>query len=158
MGYKGTAIATALSYTLSLVSITIYVSLSKDIREAWFTPNRNCFNGLWDYLKLGISSTLMVCLEWWCFEALALLSGYISIDSTAAMIIVLNTNYIFFMFSSGLSVATSAHVGRAIGCQDVALAKRYAILSQVISLFQTLVICCVIFFGSELLARFYTNI
>jgi Na+-driven multidrug efflux pump len=57
----------------------------------------------------------MVCLEWWSFEALALISGYISVDSTASMVIVLNANFILLSFPTGLQAATSAYVGRAIG-------------------------------------------
>jgi MATE family multidrug resistance protein len=115
LSIKGTAIATVITHTINLIAISIYMSHSNDLKEAWFFPNKHCFHGLYDYLKLGIASTLMLCLEWWCFEALALLSGYISVDATGAMVIVLNANYILFMFPVGLQVATSAHVGRAIG-------------------------------------------
>ena len=33
------------------------------------------FRGLWEYLKLGIPSALMVCSEWWIFEFAAILAG-----------------------------------------------------------------------------------
>lgn len=46
---------------------------------------------------------------------MALISGFISVKSNAAMILVLNTNVIFFMIPLGISFASVTIVGNYIG-------------------------------------------
>ena len=49
-GVIGCAIATNITFYLNFLLITVYVSLyEKDISEAWFWPNKDCFIGLIDY-------------------------------------------------------------------------------------------------------------
>lgn len=73
-------------------------------KEAWFLPNKECFDiqGLITFLKMGIPSIGMICLEWWSFEILILFSAYISMTATSANIIVLNTAVTSFMPALGL--------------------------------------------------------
>jgi hypothetical protein len=47
-------------------------------------PNRDSFRGLRSYLKIGIPSCFLVCLEFWGFELMTFLSAYLSVDETAA--------------------------------------------------------------------------
>ena len=53
----------------------------------------------------------MLSLEFWSFEILTLMSGYLSVDDTAANVITLNTIYAVFMFIIGLQYAANALVG-----------------------------------------------
>jgi MATE family multidrug resistance protein len=87
----------------------------KDIKDAWFLPNKQSFTGLKEYLYLAIPSTLMLCLEFWGFEIMTLLSGYISVVATAAQTITLNVCFILFMFPLGLNIAATAIIGKYIG-------------------------------------------
>ena len=86
IGYAGT-LTNVLIYSISL----IYTQQIKDIKDALFTPGREVFYGLSKYVNLGIHSALMLCMEWWAFEAMMLLSGYISVESQAAHIIIMQT-------------------------------------------------------------------
>jgi hypothetical protein len=38
---------------------------------------------LYEYLALGVPLAMMLCLEWWAFEAMVLMSGYIGVDAQA---------------------------------------------------------------------------
>jgi Na+-driven multidrug efflux pump len=65
----GVAMATNLTAFLNLVGLTTYVSFfEKDLQDAWFWPNKDCFKGILEYMKLGVPAMLMVCFEWWVFE------------------------------------------------------------------------------------------
>lgn len=68
----------------------------------------------------------MVCLGWWTVEILTLLSGYISVDSTAAQIIMLNISSLLFMVPLGFSFAAATLVGNSIGEYNIPKAKKYA--------------------------------
>ncbi len=57
----------------------------------------------------------MLCLEWWSFEVLAFMAGYISVEATAAHVVVLNTHVVIIMVPLGAQVAATVLVGQARG-------------------------------------------
>jgi len=57
----------------------------------------------------------MLCLEWWSFEVLAIMAGYISVDATGAHVIILNTHVVVIMVPLGAQVATIVCVGTSMG-------------------------------------------
>jgi MATE family multidrug resistance protein len=86
LGIQGSAIATSITYFLDFLLIQLYVGTLKELKESWFFPDKSCFNirGLIEFLKFGIPSAAMLCLEWWSFELMTFLSGYISVEAMAA--------------------------------------------------------------------------
>ncbi|KAM0821533.1 hypothetical protein ACQ4PT_072134 [Festuca glaucescens] len=66
---------------------------------------------MWSFwpCTLAVPSALMVCLEWWSFEALVLLSGLLPNPEleTSVLSITLNTATLVFMIPSGLGAAIS---------------------------------------------------
>ena len=57
----------------------------------------------------------MLCFEWWAFEFLAIFSGYISVASLAAEVIIINIVAFIFMMPLGISFAASSLTGFYIG-------------------------------------------
>jgi Na+-driven multidrug efflux pump len=68
----------------------------------------------------------MLSIEFWSFEILTLMSGYLSLEETGANVITLNTTYFTFMFVLGLMYAGTAIIGQQIGHKNIPEAKRYA--------------------------------
>jgi MATE family multidrug resistance protein len=113
---QGTGFATVVTYFINLIALHVYVPFFTSDRlrkEAWFLPNRACFDlkGLMEFMKLGIPSIGMQCLEWWGFELMTLFSAWISMEATAAQIITLNTAVIAFMPILGIHYASSVVIG-----------------------------------------------
>ena len=86
-----------------------------ELKDAWSFPDRECFRGLWAYIKLGISSCTMMLIEFASFAAMTLMSGYISVESMAGQIIIGNTRSVLFLFAVGLYSAASAVIGMSMG-------------------------------------------
>lgn len=90
MEVQGTAIATAITYFLMLSIYHFYTSRFTDERirkEAWFLPDWKSFkdlSGLVSFMKLGLPSIGMLCLEWWSFELMILYSAYLSTKAVGA--------------------------------------------------------------------------
>jgi MATE family multidrug resistance protein len=105
---------------------TTYFTDERLRREAWFFPTAASFkiDGLIQFMKLGLPSIGMLCLEWWSFELMTLYSAFISMKATAVQIIILNTAVITFMPAVGLHIAAATLVGRYIGAQNVPAARR----------------------------------
>nr|GMD48821.1 protein DETOXIFICATION 16-like [Ipomoea batatas] len=75
MGFKGAAMANAISYWVNVVLLGVYVRVSPSCKETWTGFSKDMFHGIIKFLRLGIPSTAMVCLENWSFELIVLLSG-----------------------------------------------------------------------------------
>lgn len=67
----------------------------------FFFPNKESFVNLASYLRVAIPSLTMLCLEWWSFEVLAFMAGRISLEATAAHVVVLNTHVVIIMIPLG---------------------------------------------------------
>ncbi|KAH7674583.1 Multi antimicrobial extrusion protein [Dioscorea alata] len=77
IGYTGAAIANSLSYCLSLVLIASYVRLSSRFKHTWTGFSKQALHDFSSLLRLAIPSALMGCLEYWSFEAIVLMSGFL---------------------------------------------------------------------------------
>ncbi len=135
MGVKGTAIASSITSFTNFIMFWSFSARYTDNRlrkETWFLPKnrielKECINakGLWEFVKLGLSSMGTICLEWWSFELMMLFSSYISVKATATQIVIMNTCSLCFMLPLGLQIASSVLVGQSIGANDVPGAKQY---------------------------------
>ena len=92
--------------------------MSSDLEESFFLPNKESFDGMIDYLKIGIPMALQVTLDYMIVEVQNLLSSFISIVANAAMVIVLNAQILLFMFSFCLMISANVFVGKSMGAND----------------------------------------
>lgn len=147
LGLDGAAIATDVAYVSMALMLFGYVCYNT-YQDRHLHPSENTWHGWsldafksWGYhLQLGVPSVLMVCLEWWTFEAMILMSGMLpNPDLTMSSVGVLfNTAEIFFMCIVGLSGATSTRVANELGANNAIRAKHAAWIAMLIALlFQT---------------------
>ena len=83
---KGAGIATSITFISSLIITLCYVHL-KDLGLEqcslhWF--NSDCLKDWGVYLRMGVPSAAMLCLEWFAFEVIALIVGQIGVVELAA--------------------------------------------------------------------------
>jgi multidrug resistance protein, MATE family len=86
-GLFGTACSMMIAESTNFFLIMIVASTQKQIKEAWFMPDRTAFMGLWDYLKIGIPTLLMTSLEYWAFCLLTILASIHSTELVAAHVV-----------------------------------------------------------------------
>lgn len=99
----------------------------------------------------------MLCLEWWSFEVLAFMAGYISVDATAAHVVILNTHVVIIMVPLGAQVAATVLVGQAMGEGNHKKGRRYFYLVAVYNFVLDGLIALAIVSFSEGLAGVYTS-
>ncbi|TVU30676.1 hypothetical protein EJB05_22309, partial [Eragrostis curvula] len=129
MGSKGAALSSAISYTTNLVILALYVRLSRACERTWTGFSADAFSGLREFAKLAVPSAMMVCLEWWSFELLVLLSGILPNPKleTSVLSICINTATLLYMVPLGLGISISTRVSNELGAgqpQAVRLAVR----------------------------------
>lgn len=117
LGNKGAAVANAISYLTNVSILTIYVRISPACKNTWSGLSKEAFREITNFLRLGVPSALMVCLEWWSFELLVLLSGLLPNPKleTSVLSICLNTGSLAFMIPFGLGAAISTRVSNELG-------------------------------------------
>lgn len=85
-------------------------------------------------MALGIPSALMLCLEWWSFEIMILIAGYIGVDEQASQFLVIQITDLLLMVAFGLQQAASSCIGQQIGKGDVTSAREFKSLLDIIGL------------------------
>ncbi|CAL5022496.1 unnamed protein product [Urochloa decumbens] len=133
MGRNGAAVANGVSYFANLSFLAVYVRVSRSCKSTWTGFSAEAFRGGCDFLKLAVPSAVMVCMEWWSFELLVLLSGLLPNPKleTAVLSICLNTNSFAFMVALGLGAAISTRVSNELGAgrpEAARLATRVVVL------------------------------
>ena len=115
MGVNGVPMAMVMTESLKLLIIFIYARSLPEMEDALFWPTMDVFTGWGQYLKLSIPTILMLLPEWWAFEFLIIMAGYIGVKDQAVMVVSLNLLGLMWMFPLGFSEAAAAVVGNSMG-------------------------------------------
>ncbi|WZZ68700.1 hypothetical protein YC2023_080070 [Brassica napus] len=75
LGSLGAALAISVSYWLNVIVLGLYMMFSSSCGKSRAKISMNVFKGMREFFRFGISSASMICLEWWSFEFLVMLSG-----------------------------------------------------------------------------------
>ncbi|OQU80064.1 hypothetical protein SORBI_3007G074300 [Sorghum bicolor] len=125
MGSKGAALSNAVSYGLNLAILALYVRLSSACGRTWNGFSVEGFKELRQFANLAVPSAFMICVEFWAFEIIVLLSGLLPNPQleTSVLSICLNTSILLFMVPLGLSYSVSTRVSNELGAGQPQAAK-----------------------------------
>ncbi|KAK4844610.1 hypothetical protein QYF36_022320 [Acer negundo] len=108
LGNTGAALAINLSYCFNVIVLVLYVRYSSSCEKTrtLFVKDIN-FSCIEEFFHFALPSALMVCLEWWSFEVLILLSGLLP-DSkleTSVLSICLTISSLHYYVPFGIGAA-----------------------------------------------------
>ncbi|CAL5058713.1 unnamed protein product [Urochloa decumbens] len=117
LGSRGAALAEGVSYLANFAFLALYVWLSPSCKNTRAEFSVEAFRGIPGFMKLAVPSALMLCVGWWAFEVMMLLSGLLPNPKLEAAVlsICFNTNALAFMVATGLSAAISTRVSNELG-------------------------------------------
>lgn len=129
---KGVGIAMLLKGWTDLLLLAAYVSCIRpqpSCRGWWrfwrALRGQRIREGMKDYFKLAVPGVVMTVAEWWAFEMLGLLAGYLHAPAKlAAHVTAANISSILYLSGSGAQKAASALVGAATGRGDEGEVRR----------------------------------
>jgi len=98
-------------------------------KDAFHFFNKDSFTGLLEYMHIGVPSMFMLVIEWVTFELMGIYAGIIGVYYLGANTIMGNISAVFYMIPMGLSFATIAHVGNALGKGEYKVAHKYFLIS-----------------------------
>ncbi|WKA08762.1 hypothetical protein VitviT2T_026456 [Vitis vinifera] len=116
-GIKGAALSIAISYWTNVLIMAIYIKFSPACQKTWTGFSKEGMKNLLSFTSLAIPSCLMVCLEFWSYEFLALMSGFLPNPKLEAsmMSISLDTSAVVYRIPYGFGSAVSTRVSNELG-------------------------------------------
>ncbi|KAL2634656.1 hypothetical protein R1flu_006135 [Riccia fluitans] len=131
MHVKGVALSTAWTDFNLVLFLLAYLLYSGRYKETWEGWSLEAFRELWPLLRLALPSCASVCLEWWWYEFMILLSGLL-VDAqatVASMGILIQTTALVYIFPSSLSLAVSTRVSNELGANRPGKARTAMIVA-----------------------------
>ncbi|XP_022922331.1 protein DETOXIFICATION 49-like [Cucurbita moschata] len=159
LGIYGVALG-AVWTNFNLVGLLIlFIVVSGVYENTWPGMSSECLKEWKSLLELAIPSCISVCLEWWWYEIMILLSGFmINPQSTvASMGILIQTTALIYIFPSSLSFGVSTRVGNELGANRPNKAKLAAIVGLCTSFFLGLSALAFAFNVRKVWAKMFTN-
>ena len=159
MGAVGTGWATALVQWVMFGGMLVFTFRRKN--EDDFHIYQGFGRPRWQFqrhiLNVGLANGLSICIEVSMFATVALIMGAIGTQTVAAHQVTINFAAFTFMIPLGLSFATTARVGFAIGQNDVGKARLIGFVGAGLSFLVMACTAAVMISQPEAIARFYTS-
>ncbi|KAK6921672.1 Multi antimicrobial extrusion protein [Dillenia turbinata] len=116
---RGAALANTMSYWFNVFLLASYIKLSPSCSKTWTGFSKEALCDIFSFLKLAVPSAIMICLEYWSFEMVVLLSGLLPNPQleTSVLSVSLNTCWMVYMISVGLGGAISTRVSNELGAR-----------------------------------------
>ncbi|CAM6086547.1 unnamed protein product [Calypogeia fissa] len=117
LGVPGVAIAAVWTNFNMVLFLLSYLWYSGVYKRTWVPWSLDCLREWWPLLGLALPSCCAICLEWWWYEIITLLAGYlpdpqIAVATTAILI---QTTSLMYTLPLALSSSVSTRVGNELG-------------------------------------------
>ncbi|KAK9270010.1 hypothetical protein L1049_025583 [Liquidambar formosana] len=131
LGVPGVAMASVLTNLNMVVLMAGYVYVSGAGEVRWRSGIGEVCGGLGPLMKLAVPSCLGICLEWWWYEIVTVLAGYLRDPklAVAATGILIQTTSLMYTVPMALAGCVSARVGNELGAGKPYKAKLAAMVA-----------------------------
>ncbi|KAK2635312.1 hypothetical protein Ddye_030104 [Dipteronia dyeriana] len=113
----GAAVSISFSYWFNAFLLVLYMNFSSTCEKTRVPVTMDIFRGIGQFFRLAIPSASMICLEWWSFEFLTMLSGLLPNPEleTSVLSVCLSTISTLYTIPDGLGAAASTRVSNELG-------------------------------------------
>ncbi|KAJ4701179.1 Protein DETOXIFICATION [Melia azedarach] len=130
-GVAGVAMASVVCNLNMLVLMVMYVWVSGRWEMRWTGGIGGVCGGIGPLLRLAVPSCLGICLEWWWYEIVTVMAGYLQNPTlaVAATGILIQTTSMMYTVPMALAGCVSARVGNELGAGKPYKAKLAAMVA-----------------------------
>ncbi|KAL1191708.1 Protein DETOXIFICATION 7 [Cardamine amara subsp. amara] len=127
-GIVGAALSIGFSYWLNVFLLWIFMRNSALQHEMKNSRLQEIISSMKQFIALAIPSAMMICLEWWSFELLLLMSGLLpnSKLETSVISICLTTSGLHYVLVNAIGAAASTYVSNELGAGNPQAARAAA--------------------------------
>ncbi|KAI3869288.1 hypothetical protein MKX03_010504 [Papaver bracteatum] len=158
-GNIGAAFASCISYWLNVVFLGLYVKYSPSCKSTRVSLSKEAFQGIGEFLSLAVPSAVMVCLQWWSFEIMILLSGLLPNPQleTSVLSICLTSISLLYMIPSGIAAAVSTRVSNELGAGRPQAAQLAVFTTMIIAGTEIAIVSSTLFVCRYIVGYAYSN-
>ncbi|KAJ4974455.1 hypothetical protein NE237_007629 [Protea cynaroides] len=155
----GAALAIGISYWLNTIFLALYMKYSSACEKTRVPFSMEALQGIGEFFRLAIPSAVMICLEWWSFELLILLSGLLQNPQleTSVLSVCLTTISLLYTIPYGVGAAASTRVSNELGAGKPQAARVAVCAVMLIAVTETLIVSSILFACRYILGYAYSN-
>ncbi|KAH6803674.1 MATE efflux family protein, partial [Perilla frutescens var. frutescens] len=159
LGTAGAAVAIGFSYWFNVILLLLYVNYSPTCKRTRAPFDKEVLLSMREFTRFALPSAVMVCLEWWSFEMLVLLSGLLpnpQLETSVLSICLLIASLHYFIpYSIGAAASTRVSNELGAGCSERARASVYA--ASFLSIAEAIVACTLLLSLGNLVGYAFSN-
>ncbi|XP_012849828.1 PREDICTED: MATE efflux family protein 9-like, partial [Erythranthe guttata] len=155
----GGAVAIGLSMWLNVTILTLYMIFSPSCAKTRAPFSMKIFQGITEFFRFAVPSAVMICLEWWSFELLILLSGILPNPQleTSVLSVCLNTISTLYAIPFGLGAAASTRISNQLGAGKPEGARLSLIALMLLAAIDAIVISASVFASRNVFGYIFSN-
>ncbi|KAL3618968.1 hypothetical protein CASFOL_037196 [Castilleja foliolosa] len=159
LGSAGGALSVGISYWFNVILLVLYVKYSLVCKKTRATFSTALFVIMTDFFRFAIPSATMVCLEWWSFELVILLSGVLPNPQleTSVLSICFTVTSLHFHIPYSFAAAASTLVSNELGAGKPEAARVAICAVLVLSVSEFLLASITIYFCRGILGYAFTE-
>ncbi|MCO5603639.1 hypothetical protein L7F22_057790 [Adiantum nelumboides] len=159
LGFTGAALSTSIGNWINVILLYGYIIFSPACARARAPVSRQSLKYMGSFLKLALPSAAMLCLEWWCYEILVLLSGLLPNPQlqTSTLSICLNFANTTFQIPFGLAATVSTRVSNELGANRPQAAYRAVLVGETLIQSQALIVSILVLSFHSVLGHVFSG-
>ncbi|XP_050223071.1 protein DETOXIFICATION 12-like isoform X2 [Mercurialis annua] len=155
----GGALAFCISSWLNVIILGLYMTYSTACAKTRAPISMELFHGIREFFRFAIPSAVMICLEWWSFELLVLLSGLLPNPQleTSVLSVCLQTISTLYAIPYGFGAAVSTRVSNELGAGNPQAARIAVYAVMFLAFVETAIISSTLFASRRVFGYLFSN-
>ncbi|XP_076927668.1 protein DETOXIFICATION 14-like [Bidens hawaiensis] len=159
LGNIGAAVSMGAAMWSNVIFLLFYMKYSSSCEKTRSTISLEVFHEMKQFFSFAIPSAIMICLEWWSYELLVLLSGLLPHPEleTSVLAICLNTIVTLYAIPFGFSAGVSTRVSNELGAGNPNGARVAVKAILIIMVVETAIVSTTVFASRRVFGYIFTN-
>ncbi|XP_058194555.1 protein DETOXIFICATION 12-like isoform X3 [Rhododendron vialii] len=159
----GGALAIDISIWLNVTFLVLYMRYSSACAKTRAPISMDVLRGVAEFFSFAIPSAVMLCLEWWSFELLILLSGLLPNPELETSVLSvcfvnsLNTISTLYAIPYGFGAAVSTRVSNELGAGNAQGARVAVLVVMFLAVMETTIVSATLFATRRIFGYTFSN-
>lgn len=159
LGNVGAAVSMGVAMWLNAIFLLFYMMYSPSCAKTRAPFSLEVFRGMRQFFSFAIPSAVMICLQWWSYEFLILLSGLLPNPEleTSVLSVCLNTIATLYAIPYGFAAGVSTRVSNELGEGNPRGARVAVKAIMLLAVVETTIVSTIVFANRRIFGYIFTN-
>ncbi|CAH8252390.1 unnamed protein product [Arabidopsis lyrata] len=159
LGNLGGALAISLSNWLYAIFLGSFMYFSSACSETRAPLSMEIFDGIGEFFKYALPSAAMICLEWWSYELIILLSGLLPNPQleTSVLSVCLQTISTMYSIPLAIAAAASTRISNELGAGNSRAAHIVVYAAMSLAVIDALIVSMSLLVGRNLFGHIFSS-